>query len=408
MWDRLYLDCRLATMQPGTAPYGTVDAGALGIAGGKLAWVGAAADLPGRPEKLAKSVERLDGRWITPGLVDCHTHLVYGGNRAREFELRLQGATYEEIAKAGGGIVSTVAATRAASEDELTGSALRRLDELLAEGVTTIEIKSGYGLDLENELKMLRVARRLGELRQVTVSTTFLGLHAVPPEYKGRQADYAKLVVDMLPAVKKSGLADVVDGFCERIAFTAAETEALFAEARRLGLPVKLHAEQLSDMGGAALAARYDALSADHLEFVGDDGIDAMAKAGTVAVLLPGAFYFLREKQLPPMEKLRRAGVPIALATDCNPGSSPVTSILLMMNMAATLFRMTPEEALAGITREGARALGLAKTHGTLATGKVADLCVWDIETPAELSYRIGANPLSFAVHRGEGRPPSA
>jgi len=404
MWDKLYLDCRLATMEAGGAPYGTIEHGALAIAGGRLAYVGAAADLPGKAETLAKSVERLDGRWVTPGLIDCHTHLVYGGNRAREFELRLQGATYEEIAKAGGGIVSTVAATRAASEDELTRSALRRLDELLAEGVNTIEIKSGYGLDLETELKMLRVARRLGELRAVTVSTTFLGLHAVPPEFKGRQGDYAAAVVAMLREVKRSGLADTVDGFCERIAFTAVETEALFAEARRLGLPVKLHAEQLSDMGGAALAARFGALSADHLEYVADDGIDAMAQSGTVAVLLPGAFYFLREKQLPPIEKLRKAAVPIALATDCNPGSSPVTSLLLMLNMASTLFRMTPEEALAGITREGARALGLAETHGTLAAGKAADLCVWDIETPAELSYRIGANPLAFAVHGGQRR----
>ncbi|HKY95746.1 MAG TPA: imidazolonepropionase [Kiloniellales bacterium] len=404
MWDRLYLDCRLATMERGGAPYGAIDSAALGVAGGKLAYVGTAADLPGRPEALASTVERLDGRWITPGLVDCHTHLVYGGNRAREFELRLEGATYEEIAKAGGGIVSTVAATRQASEDELIQAALRRLDELLAEGVTTIEIKSGYGLDLDNELKMLRVARRLGELRAVTVSTSFLGLHAVPPEYKGRQAEYAAAVVAMLPAVAKSGLADTVDGFCERIAFTAAETEALFQAAKRLGLPVKLHAEQLSDMGGAQLVARYGGLSADHLEYVSDEGIAAMAKAGTVAVVLPGAFYFLREKQLPPIEKLRQAGVPIALATDSNPGSSPVTSILLMLNMAATLFRMTPEEALAGITRNSARALGLAETHGTLAAGKVADLCVWDIETPAELSYRIGANPLAFAVHGGTRR----
>ena len=404
MWDRLYLDCRLATMEPGGAPYGTIEAGALAVAGDRLAYVGSAADLPGRPETLARSVERLDGRWVTPGLVDCHTHLVYGGNRAREFELRLTGATYEEIAKAGGGIVSTVAATRKASEQELTQSALRRLDELLAEGITTIEIKSGYGLDLENELKMLRVARRLGELRPVTVSTTFLGLHAIPPEYKGRQAEYAALCVSMLPEVAKSGLADTVDGFCERIAFTVAETEALFVEAKRLGLPVKLHAEQLSDMGGTQLVSRFGGLSADHVEYVSDEGVAAMAKSGTVAVVLPGAFYFLREKQLPPIDKFRQAGVPIALATDSNPGSSPVTSILLMLNMASTLFRMTPEEALAGITREGARALGLADTRGTLALGKVADLCVWDIETPAELSYRIGANPLAFAVHCGVRR----
>jgi imidazolonepropionase len=408
MWDRLYLDCRLATMEAGGAPYGTIEDGALGIKDGKLVYVGRAADLPDRPERLTQTGESLQGRWVTPGLVDCHTHLVYGGNRAREFELRLKGATYEEIAKAGGGIVSTVAATRQASVDELVKAGLRRLDELLAEGVTTIEIKSGYGLDQENELKMLRVARRLGELRPVTVRTSFLGAHAVPPEYKGRQADYLASVVAMLPTVAKSGLADAVDAFCERIAFTTAETEAVFAEAKRLELPVKLHAEQLSDMGGAALVSRYGGLSADHLEYVSDAGIAAMAKAGTVAVVLPGAFYFLRETTLPPIEKLRRAGVPIALATDSNPGSSPVTSILLMLNMAATLFRMTPEEALAGITREGARALGLAQTHGTLKVGKTADLCVWDIETPAELAYRIGANPLAFAVHRGQRRELSA
>ena len=404
MWDSLYLNGRLATMQRGEVAYGAIERGALGVKDGKLAQVGPAAELPGRPESLAREVHDLDGRWVTPGLVDCHTHLVYGGNRAAEFELRLQGASYEEIAKAGGGIVSTVAATRAASEDALVESALPRLDALLAEGVTTIEIKSGYGLDLENEGKMLRAARRLGAQRAVTVRTSFLGAHAVPPEYKGRQADYLETVLAMLPALAREGLVDAVDAFGEKIAFTPEEVDRVFAAARGAGIPVKLHADQLSDQGGAALIAKYQGLSADHVEYTSQAGVEAMGKAGTVAVLLPGAFYFLREKQLPPIQAFRDAGVPIALATDSNPGSAPVTSILLMLNMAATLFRMTPEEALAGITREGARALGLADTHGTLAVGKAADFCAWTIERPAELAYRIGWNPLAFAVRAGRRR----
>ncbi len=404
MWDSLYLNGRLATMQPGAAPYGAVEGGALGVDKGRLAYVGPADALPGRPESLARNVHDLDGRWVTPGLVDCHTHLVYGGNRAAEFELRLKGASYEEIAKAGGGIVSTVAATRAASEDALVESALPRLDALLAEGVTTIEIKSGYGLDLANEGKMLRAARRLAALRAVTVRTSFLGAHAVPPEYKGRQGDYLESVLAMLPPLAREGLVDAVDAFGEKIAFTPEEVERVFAAAAGAGIPVKLHADQLSDQGGAALIAKYRGLSADHVEYTSQAGVEAMGKAGTVAVLLPGAFYFLREKQLPPIQAFRDAGVPIALATDSNPGSAPVTSILLMLNMAATLFRMTPEEALAGITREGARALGLAESHGTLAVGKAADFCAWDIERPAELAYRIGWNPLAFTVQAGRKR----
>jgi len=404
MWDTLYLNGRLATMQPGAQPYGAIEGGALAVDKGRLAYVGPATELPGRPETLAREVHDLDGRWVTPGLVDCHTHLVYGGNRAAEFELRLKGASYEEIARAGGGIVSTVAATRQASEEALVASALPRLDALLAEGVTTIEIKSGYGLDLANERKMLRAARRLGERRAVTVKTSFLGAHALPPEFKGRQGDYVEAVLAMLPALAREGLVDAVDAFGEKIAFTPAEVERVFAAARGAGLPVKLHADQLSDQGGAALVARYHGLSADHVEYSSQAGVEAMGRAGTVAVLLPGAFYFLREKQLPPIQAFRDAGVPIALASDSNPGSAPVTSLLLMLNMAATLFRMTPEEALAGVTREGARALGLAATHGTLAPGKAADFCAWNIERPAELAYRIGWNPLAFAVRGGRRR----
>lgn len=401
MFDSLWINGRIATMVAGGAPYGTIERAALAVTGDRISFVGAMSDLPGAPEKLARSVLDLKGRWLTPGLIDCHTHLVFGGNRAGEFELRLKGASYEEIAKAGGGIVSTVAATRAASEDELTKSALARLDAFLAEGVTTIEIKSGYGLSLEHEMKQLKVARQLAKLRPVTVKTTFLGAHAVPPEFKGRQAEYLDEVLKMLPVVAQSGLADAVDAFCEKIAFTAEEGDRVFTLARQLGLPVKLHADQLSDQGGAALIAKHGGLSADHVEYTGEAGIAALAKAGTVAVLLPGAFYFLREKQVPPIDAFRKAGVAMALASDSNPGSAPVTSLLLMLNMATTLFRMTPEEALAGITREGARALGMDKTHGTLEVGKQADFCAWNIERPAELSYRIGFNPLAFAVREG-------
>jgi len=400
VWDALWTNARLATLRGGR--YAPVAPGAIGASGGRIAWVGPVAALAGAPEKLAREVHDLDGRWVTPGLVDCHTHLVYAGDRAREFELRLQGATYEEIARAGGGIVSTVSATRDASEQSLFAASSRRLERLLAEGVTTVEIKSGYGLRTDAELKTLRVARRLGGAAPVTVRTTFLGAHAVPPELRGRADEYIALVCDeMLPAVAAGGLADAVDAFCEGIAFSPEQTSRVFERARALGLPVKLHADQLSDLGGAALAARFGALSADHLEYASEAGVRAMAGAGTVAVLLPGAFYFLRETKLPPVQALRDAGVPVAIATDCNPGSSPLTSILLTMNLGCTLFRLTPEEALAGVTCHAARALGLAGTHGTLEAGKVCDLAIWDVAEPAALAYAMGANPCAGVVQAG-------
>lgn len=400
MWDHLYRDGRLATMA-GTDPYGAIDGGAIAVEGGRLAWVGPESELPGPAETLARTVSDLGGRWVTPGLIDCHTHLVYGGNRAAEFELRLKGASYEEIARAGGGIVSTVKATREADEESLFQAALPRLAALLAEGVTTVEIKSGYGLNLEQELKQLRVARQLGTVMPVTVKTTFLGAHAVPPEADGDAQSYSDSVIAMMPEVAASGLADAVDAFCETIAFSPEQTARVFQAARHHRLPVKLHADQLSDLGGAALAARFGALSADHLEYTSEEGVAAMAEADTVAVLLPGAFYVLRETKLPPIESFRANGVPIALATDSNPGSAPVTSLLLMLSMGCTFFRLTPEEALAGVTRHAAKALGLQGSHGTLEVGKVADLCIWDIETPAELAYRVGYNPLAFALKAG-------
>lgn len=409
MWDAVWINARLATMTGGGEPYGAMPGAALAVQGGRIAWVGPMADLPGRPEALAHAVVDAGGRWITPGLIDCHTHLVHAGDRAHEFELRLQGATYEEIARAGGGIRSTVAATRAASEDELVAQADRRLAALCAEGVTVVEVKSGYGLDLESELKMLRAARALEGRRPVTVRTTFLGAHALPPEFQGRADDYIDEVCGrMLPAVAAAGLADAVDAFCEGIGFTAAQTERVFLAARRHGLPVKLHAEQLSDLGGAALAARHGALSADHLEYLSEAGVRAMAAAGTVAVLLPGAYYCLRETRLPPVEALRRHGVPMAVATDCNPGTSPIASLLTVLNMACVLFRLTPEEALAGATRHAARALGLAGSHGTLEPGKAADFVLWDIERPAELAYRIGPNPCAGVVKAGRIVPTHA
>ena len=402
MWDSLWYKGQLATMAAGRdAPYGAIEAGAIAVEAGRIAWLGPAAELPGSPEDLARDCHDLEGRWLTPGLIDCHTHLVYGGDRAGEFELRLEGASYEEIARAGGGIRSTVSATRAASEDDLLEAARPRLRHLLAEGVTTLEIKSGYGLSLEDELKMLRVARQLGALEPVEIRTSFLGAHAVPPEFEGRDEAYLQSVIDMLPAVAESGLADAVDAFCEGIAFSAEQTDRLFAAAVARGLPVKLHADQLSDLGGAALAAGHGALSADHLEYSNEAGIEAMARAGTVAVLLPGAFYVLRETKLPPVEGLRAAGVPIAIASDCNPGSAPVTSLLLMLNMACTLFRLTPEEAFAGVTRHAAAALGLGASHGSLEVGKVADFAIWEIERPAELAYRIGFNPLAERIKAG-------
>ncbi|MBI1778075.1 MAG: imidazolonepropionase [Proteobacteria bacterium] len=402
MWDAIWLNARLATMVPGR-PYGEIADGAIAVEGGRIAWVGARAELTGPPERLARTVMDARMRWITPGLVDCHTHLVYGGDRAREFELRLQGASYEDIARAGGGIRSTVAATRAADEATLLASARRRLQALMAEGVTTIEIKSGYGLDRPTEIRMLQIARKLGQESGITVSTSFLGAHALPPEFEGRADDYIHFQAEeVLPAAAAEHLVDAVDAFCERIAFSPAQTRRMFQAARRLSLPVKLHAEQLSDQGGASLAASFGALSADHLEHLSEQGAADLKEAGSVAVLLPGAYYFLRESKVPPIDLLRRLEVPMALASDCNPGSSPMTSILMVLNMACTLFRLTPEEALAGVTRNGARALGLAARCGTLEAGKAADFVLWDVERPAELAYRISFNPL-YQVVRGGG-----
>ena len=393
MHDAVWVNANLATMPAG---YGAVPDGVLAVTDQKISWVGPRSAWRER----AREEHDARGAWITPGLVDCHTHLVYAGNRANEFELRLKGATYEEIAKAGGGIVSTVRATRAASEEELLKSGGKRIAQWLQEGAALIEIKSGYGLDRDTELRMLRAARRLGE--GITVRTTFLGAHAVPPEYKGRENEYIAFVCEeVLPAAAKEGLVDAVDAFCERIAFDVAQTEKIFHKAKALGLPVKLHADQLSDLGGAALAARYQALSADHLEFSSETGIEAMKKAGSVAVLLPGAYYFLRETRMPPIDALRRHGVPIALATDHNPGTSPVCSPLLILNMACTLFRLTPEEALAGMTRHAARALGMQSSHGTLEPGKAADFALWEISAPAELAYAVGANPCVGRVRAG-------
>ncbi|MFP4002945.1 MAG: imidazolonepropionase [Alphaproteobacteria bacterium] len=393
MPGRLLTNAQLATLEPGGAPYGLISGGALAFDNGRIVWVGEAPEIPSDFARWPRT--DCEDRLVTPALIDCHTHLVFGGNRAREFELRLEGASYEEIARAGGGILSTVQATRAASEDELVAAALPRLDALIAGGAGTVEVKSGYGLDTETELKMLRTARRLGRERNVRIVTTFLGAHAVPPEYEGRPDAYIdEACLPALDAAAEARLADAVDGFCEKIAFTPEQIGRVFARARKHGLPVKLHAEQLSDQGGAKLAAEYGALSADHLEYLDTEGVAAMKRAGMAAVMLPGAFYSLRETKLPPIEAFREAGVPLAVATDANPGSSPLTSLLLAMNMACTLFRMTPEEALAGVTREAARALGLGEETGTLAPGKRAELAVWDVEQPAELAYFMGANPL--------------
>jgi imidazolonepropionase len=388
MARRILDSLRIATMA-GPSGWSLVD-GAIGMADGRIAFVG---DIPADWHAVER--EDFGGRLATPALIDCHTHLVFGGNRAKEFEMRLGGATYEEIARAGGGIVSTVAQTRALGEADLVAQALPRLDAMLAEGVATIEIKSGYGLSLADELKMLRVARQLATLRPARVVTSWLAAHAVPVEYKGRADAYLdEVVLPGLDAAHAEGLVDAVDGFCEGIAFSPAQIARVFDRARALGLPVKLHAEQLSDLGGARLAASYGALSVDHLEYLDAAGVAAMAASGTVAVLLPGAYYFLRETQPPPVALLREAGVPIAVATDCNPGSSPLASPLLAMNMACTLFRLTPQEALAGFTRNAARALGLAAEVGTLEPGKRAEIAVWDVTEPAELAYRIGFNPL--------------
>jgi len=389
MWDRLLVDCNIATMDPAVpGPFGAIENGAVGIQDGRIVRVGRRTELAGNQ---ARKVEPLHGAWITPGLVDCHTHLVFGGNRAGEFEQRLEGATYEEIARAGGGIASTVKATRAATLEELVEASRPRLQALMRGGVTTVEIKSGYGLDIETELKMLRAARVLGASERVRVETTLLALHALPPEFADRREEFVALATDsILPAAAGQGLASAVDAFCEGIGFTRDEVRALFEAAKDHGLKIKLHAEQLSNLQGAALAADYEALSADHLEHVDEEGVGAMARAGMVAVLLPGAFYALKETRRPPVDLLRRHGVPMAVATDCNPGTSPVLSPTLMMGMACTLFGLTPEEALAGMTREGARALGLQDEIGTVSAGKSADLCVWRIGRPAELCYWIG------------------
>lgn len=398
----LLADLTLVSPENGTDS-GIVPDAVIAIAEGRILWAGPAADLPAAHRGPLR--QSLGGRLVTPGLIDCHTHLVYGGDRAREFDMRLNGAGYEEIARAGGGILSTVRATRAATEAELLASALIRADHLIAEGVTTVEIKSGYGLDIETELKMLRVARRIAQERPIRVVTTWLAAHALPPDFAADRAGYIdRVVIAGMEAAQAEGLIDAVDGFCEGIAFSAAEMDRIFAHAARLGLPVKLHAEQLSDLDGAALAARHGALSVDHLEWLSARGIAALAASGTVAVMLPGAFYTLRETKLPPIAALRAAGVPMALATDSNPGTSPLTSALVTMNMGATLFRMTPTECLAGFTVNAARALGLAD-RGRIAAGQIADLAVWNISHPAELSYRIGFNPLHSRIFGGTPCP---
>lgn len=398
--DRIWHRCRLATLSHSRQGLGIVEDGLIAARDGRIVYAGPTADAPALDAK-----ERIDcgERWITPGLIDCHTHLVYGGNRAHEFEQRLAGASYEEIARAGGGIVSTVKATREAGVDDLVATARPRLDTLIAEGVTTIEIKSGYGLELATEHRQLQAARRLGEENAVSVRTTFLGAHTTPPDMKGQSTAYIERVCnEMLPAIAADGLADAVDAFCETIAFSPDETARVFAKARELGLPVRLHADQLSNLHGAALAAKFGALSADHLEYADEAGVAAMKAAGTVAVVLPGAYYFIREHQAPPIAHMRSHGVPIALATDCNPGTSPLTSLLLTMNMGATLFRLTVDECIAAVTREAARALGLFDVVGSLDAGKRCDLAIWDIGRPAELVYRMGFNPLHARIYRGQ------
>lgn len=398
----IWRNVRLVTLGETVDGLGLVENAAVAVVDGRIAYAGPESGLPA---DLARGLEATDyeGRVVTPALIDCHTHLVHGGNRAREFQMRLEGATYEEIARAGGGIVSSVKATNALTVDQLVESTLPRLDTLLAEGVSTVEIKSGYGLNVTAELNMLRAARKLETLRPVRVMTSYLAAHATPVDYKGRNDDYVTdVVLPGLDAAHAEGLVDAVDGFCEGIAFSTAEIARVFDRAKALGLPVKLHAEQLSNLGGAKLAASYGALSADHLEYLDAEGAAALAKSGTVAVLLPGAFYALREERLPPVQALRDAGARIAIATDCNPGTSPLTSLLLTMNMSATFFRLTVAECLAGATREAARALGLLAETGTIEVGKSADLAIWNIEDPAELVYRIGFNPLHERIFRGQ------
>lgn len=404
-WDLLLTDARIATMQNDSLDYGAIETGAVAIAGGIIEWIGGIADLPGQAAAATRS---LDGRWVTPALVDCHTHLVFGGERAAEYERRLRGVSYEEIAAEGGGILATVAATRAASEEQLYSAALPRLEALAREGVATIEIKSGYGLDLESELKMLRVARRLGETSGLTVRTTLLAAHTVPPEFDGDADAYIDFIVEnILPTAADQGLADAVDAYCESIAFSTKQVDRLFVRARDLGLRVKLHADQLSDGKGAKLAARFGALSADHLEYTSREGVRALAGSGTAAVLLPGAYLTLGETQRPPIGDLRDSGVPIALATDCNPGTSPLDSIHLAMGLGSRLFGMTPEECLAGVTREAARALGLGHDRGTLEVGKRADIAIWDIGHPRELTYWLGEHHLSDLLVAGRSLNPT-
>ena len=400
-WDCLLLDCRLASLVDNGQPYGRMEEAAIAWKDGLIAYAGPRAELPAAPERLAATVESLHGAWVTPGLIDCHTHLVFAGDRAVEFELRLNGASYEEIARAGGGIVSSVRQTREASADELLAQSLPRARALLADGVTTIEIKSGYGLDLPSERKMLEVARRIGDELGVGVRTTFLGAHAVPPEFAGRQSAYVdEVCIHMMPQLAAAGLVDAVDAFCEKIGFTPSETRRVLETARGLGLPVKLHADQLSDLHGAALAAEFNGLSADHIEYTSSAGVKAMAQAGTVAVLLPGAFHVLRETRLPPIDALREHGVAMAVASDLNPGTSPLLSLRLAMSMACTLFRLTPEEALRGTTLHAARALGLGD-RGRLVRGLRADLAVWNIQHPAELCYWLGGAPASRVYAAG-------
>ncbi|MDS9946457.1 MAG: imidazolonepropionase [Planktomarina sp.] len=397
--SKLFVDLNAATMCENQDAYGMIENAAIAITEGVIAWVGPVAELPTAFASLPR--ESFDGRTVTPGLIDCHTHIVHGGDRSVEFEMRLKGASYEELARAGGGIVSTVTATRSASEDTLLRDALRRVDALIAEGVTSIEIKSGYGLETDTELRMLRVARSIAKNRQIRVKTTFLGAHATPAEYTGRDDNYIdEVCIPTLRAAHAEGLVDVVDGFCEGIAFNPSQIARVFDVARELGLPVKLHAEQLSNSGGAKLAASYGALSADHIEYLDEDGVKAMVDAGTIAVILPGAFYTLRETQAPPIDLLRKHGVRMALATDINPGSSPLHSLLLALNMGCTLFRLTPEEALRGVTINAALALGLSDT-GLIKKGMRADLVVWDVKHPAELAYRIGFNPLHSRIFGG-------
>ena len=403
MWDRLWINARLATMRKDQGPYGAIADAALGIKDGRIAFAGPLAALPDKPERLAAKVTDAGARWIMPGLIDCHTHIVFAGDRAEEFEMRAAGARYEDIHRAGGGIQSTVRATRAASEAELIRQSRPRLQALMEEGVTTVEIKSGYGLDLEDEMKMLRAAKALGKELGLRVTTTFLGAHALPPEFSGKQSAYvAEVCEKMIPAVAREHIADAVDAFCENIAFTPKEVADVFAAASASKLRVKLHADQLSDSGGAALAARFHALSADHLEYADDAGLDAMAKSGTVGVLLPGAFLMTKEKKLPPVAAMRAKGVSIAIASDSNPGTSPARSLLTMLPLACALFGLTPEEALAGVTREAARALGLSDETGTLETGKRADFCIWDIGHPRELSYWLGGMKPA-EIHRTMG-----